>query len=38
MVPFPMTLSTDLDFKVTIFWTSNNSKMIHDIAIVTIAD
>jgi len=26
------------DFKVTIFWTSNNSKMVHDLAIVTIAD
>ena len=26
------------DFKVTIFWTSNDSKMVHDLAIVTIAD
>jgi len=27
MVPFAMTLSDpNLDFKITIFWTSNNSK------------
>jgi len=38
MVSFAMILSDPLDFKVTIFWTSNNSKMVQDRAIVTKVD
>jgi len=39
MVPIPMTLSgPNLDFKIAVFWTSNNSKMVQDSAIVTTAD
>ena len=39
MVPFPLTLTdSNLAFKVTIFCASNNSKMVHDIAIVIMAD
>jgi len=31
-------MTPNLCFKVTIFSTSNNSKIVHDIAIVTMAD
>jgi len=33
-----LSVTANLDFKFTIFWTSNNSKTVHDKTVVTMAD